>query len=102
MLSTTDVGRILGEERRDGRTGPLGQKTVSQYLVESAPGGRFEKNPFPAPHGHLGNRPFWLPEQEAAIRDWARSRPGQGARTDLAGARPAEPDTLLDLPKKES
>jgi hypothetical protein len=83
VLTAKDVGRILGEERRDGRTGALASKSVSQYLVESKKGGRFATHPFPQPAGRVGQWPYWLPDQEAEIREWARNRPGPGARTDL-------------------
>jgi hypothetical protein len=84
MLTTTDVGRILGEERakRDGtppeEAGSLRPKTISQYLVDSKPGNRYADHPFPEPAYRHGLRPFWTPDQEAAIREWARSRPGPG------------------------
>lgn len=94
MLTATDVGRILGEYRpvpkkptirnpemrRD--TSPLSSKSVSQYLVESRPGGRYADRPFPRPAGRVGQWPYWLPEQETEIRAWAEGRLGAGARTD--------------------
>ena len=90
VLTTTEVGRILGEYRplpKDAadapNTQPLSGKTVSQYLVESKPGGRYAEHPFPAPAGRVGQWPYWLPEQEPAIREWAAKRAGAGARTDL-------------------
>jgi hypothetical protein len=90
VLTAQDVGRILGEYRprpkdpeKEPDTSPLTAKSVSQYLVESKPGGRFANHPFPAPAGRIGQWPYWLPEQESEIRDWAVSRPGAGARTDL-------------------
>lgn len=82
MLSTVDVGRILGEERRDGKTGALPAATVRQYLADSK-GGRFRDHPFPEPGGRVGRSPVWLPDQIPAIREWARTRPGAGTRTDL-------------------
>lgn len=86
MLTTIEVGQILGEERQDGKTGPLPPATVRQYLAESqktSKKGRFVKHPFPEPAGRAGRSPIWDPDQEDAIREWARTRPGAGARTDL-------------------
>ncbi len=86
MLTTVEVGEILGEERQDGKTGPLPPATVRQYLAESKPTskrGRFKKHPFPEPAGRAGRSPIWDPSQEQAIREWARTRLGAGTRTDL-------------------
>lgn len=59
-------------------------KTISQYLVESKPPGRYQDHPFPAPDGYIGRGPYWLRRREQDIRKWAESRPGQGA----GGGRP--------------
>jgi hypothetical protein len=86
-LTTVEVGQILGEERQDGKTGPLSPATVRQYLAESkstSKRGRFRNHPFPAPADRAGRSPIWDPGQEQAIREWARARLGAGARTDLA------------------
>lgn len=83
-MDTIEVGRILGEERRDGKTGPIPASTVRQYLADSKSGRRFKGDPFPLPAGKAGRSPVWdRATQEQALREWARRRPGAGARTDL-------------------
>lgn len=59
-------------------------KTISQYLVESKPPGRYQDHPFPTPDGYIGRGPYWLRRREQDIRKWAAERPGQGA----GGGRP--------------
>ena len=59
-------------------------KTVSQYLTESWPGGRYEQHPFPAPDDRLDRAPCWHPGRADEIRAWDLQRPGQGA----GGGRP--------------
>lgn len=88
MLDTVAVGEILGQERRDGKTDPIPAATVRQYLHDSRSGRRFKDNPFPEPAGKAGRSPVWLAEQEEDIREWARKRPGPGARTDLISEHP--------------
>jgi hypothetical protein len=83
VLSTVEVGKILGQERQDGKTGPLPAATVRQYLADSRSGRRFKGHGFPEPKGKVGRSPVWLPSQEQEIREWARTRLGSGARTDL-------------------
>lgn len=68
VLDTTAVGELLGVK----------PKTISQYLLESKQGGRYADHPFPAPHGRVGNSPYWLPEQADEIRQWDATRVGQG------------------------
>jgi hypothetical protein len=68
VLDTKAVGAILGVK----------PKTISQYLVESNPGGRYASHPFPTPHGRIGNSPYWLPGQTDEIRQWDATRVGQG------------------------
>jgi hypothetical protein len=100
VLTTVDVGVILGEERarRKGipldQAKPLASKSVSQYLVDSKKGGKLADHPFPPPAGRIGNRPYWLPEQGPEIRKWARERPGEG----VGGGRPylAKRDPMTD------
>lgn len=94
VLTVKDVARILGEYRpipkkptiknptMERSTAPLSTKSVSQYLVESKPGGRYAEHPFPQPAGRIGQWPYWLPTQEREIRAWAENRLGSGARTD--------------------
>jgi hypothetical protein len=53
-------------------------KTVSQYLVESRPPGKYASHPFPKPDGYIGRGPWWRREREQEFRDWASSRPGRG------------------------
>jgi hypothetical protein len=61
-------------------------KTISQYLVESGPEGRYADHPFPAPDGRIGRGPYWLRKREKEIRKWAETRAGQGA----GGGRPKQ------------
>lgn len=93
MLTTVEVGVILGEERQDGKTGPLSAASVRQYLAESkstSKRGRFKDHPFPKPARHAGRSPIWSLDQEEAIREWARTRLGSGARTDLTRGKSTE------------
>jgi len=83
VLSTVDVGRILGEERQDGKTGPIPAATVRQYLADSRSGRRFPGHPFPEPDGRIGRSPAWNKDREQEIREWARTRLGAGFRRDL-------------------
>lgn len=53
-------------------------KTVSQYLVESRPPGKYADHPFPKPDGSIGRGPWWKREREQEFRDWAAARPGRG------------------------
>lgn len=60
-------------------------KTVSQYLTESRPGGRYEQHTFPTPNGRIGRAPWWALDRADEIREWNANRPGQG----VGGGRPA-------------
>lgn len=75
MLNRTDVAAILG----------VSVKSVSQYLVESKEGGRYETNPFPRPDGRIGSGPWWLPKRKAEFLKWKAARPGRG----VGGGRPS-------------
>ncbi len=59
-------------------------KTISQYLTESRPGGRYASHPFPKPDGYIGKGPWWRLGREREIRKWAADRPGPG----VGGGRP--------------
>ncbi|MFB6392708.1 hypothetical protein [Polymorphospora lycopeni] len=74
VLDRKAVAELLGLE----------PKSISQYLFESRPGGRYEHHPFPAPDDRIGRAPWWRPERADEIREWAANRPGQGA----GGGRP--------------
>ena len=74
VLTSEDVAKILGVKPR----------TVRQYLYESQSGRRYANHPFPSPAGRIGRWPYWLPEQEAEIREWDAGRAGQG----VGGGRP--------------
>lgn len=74
VLDRATVGKILG----------VRAKTVSQYLTESRPGGRYEQHPFPAPSGYIGRSPWWACERVDEIRYWDAARPGRG----VGGGRP--------------
>lgn len=75
MLTRDDVAEILG----------IKPKSVSQYLVESKEGGKYELHPFPAPNDYVGRSPWWALGREDEIKKWAADRPGQG----VGGGRPA-------------
>ncbi|MET0711058.1 MAG: hypothetical protein ABWZ30_00940 [Jiangellaceae bacterium] len=69
----------------------VSDRTVSDYLLQSKPGGRYEHNPVPAPTGYLdataprgwvppeqcrpGLKPFWAPELASAWRAWRDTVP---------------------------
>lgn len=73
--STADVAALIG----------VTPATIRHYRTDSQPGGRYAAHPFPEPDGHIGISPFWLPERDEEIREWAAKRPGQGA----GGGRPS-------------
>lgn len=79
VLDRTDVAAILGVK----------PKSVSQYLVESRPPGRYAKHPFPPPDGYIGRGPWWRRDRAEEIREWAAQRPGKG----VGGGRPRRDDT---------
>jgi hypothetical protein len=62
------VGKILG----------LTPDTVTRYMRESLPDGRYASHPFPDPDGRLGNSPYWLPDRTAEIYNWGVTRIGRG------------------------
>ncbi|MEU2169596.1 hypothetical protein ACH47V_26450 [Micromonospora chersina] len=64
-------------------------KTISQYLTESRPGGRYAQHPFPAPGGRLGRAPWWHPGRADEIRDWDAEWPGQGVGGGCPRSTPA-------------
>jgi hypothetical protein len=77
ILDRTAVGALIGMQ----------PNTITIYLRESLPGGRFESNPFPAPDGRVGGAPWWLPSRADEIREWDADRPrgGMGGRPRSAG-----------------
>jgi hypothetical protein len=77
VLKREEVAALLG----------IKPKSVSQYLVESKEGGKYEKNPFPAPDDYFGRSPWWAEDRADEILKWAAKRPGQGAG---GGPKPAE------------
>lgn len=58
LLSTADIAEWFGVEVR----------TVTKW--------RQRYPDFPAPDAVIGSVAGWLPDREAEIRDWNRSRPG--------------------------
>lgn len=80
MLDRTAVAALIGVK----------PKSVSQYLVESKPPGRYAKHPFPMPDGYIGRGPWWRVERTAEIKEWAANRPGRGA----GGGRPRRDNTV--------
>jgi hypothetical protein len=75
VLDRAAVARLIGVE----------PDTVTNYLNQSRPGGRYERHPFPEPDGRPGGRPLWKGDRADEIRAWAESRPGRGA----GGGQPA-------------
>lgn len=61
-------------------------KTVRQYRNDSKAGRKYGDHPFPAPWRMLGRTPIWHDTQIEEIREWARTRTGQGN----GGGRPAQ------------
>ena len=53
--------------------------TVAQWRKRYA-----DTHPIPAPDAVVGRTMGWLPSREKEWRAWYESRPGKGARTDLA------------------
>lgn len=81
----------LIEREWDGRKRPeISKTTVWSYLEKSKPGGRYADpsrppGPVPTPEASRGtHRPMWFAEQEQALRNWWRAKPGPGA----GGGRP--------------
>lgn len=68
-LDRTAVGALIG----------VSAQAVRVYQRRYA-----DTHPFPAPDGTIGRSPYWLPDREQEIRDWDKSRPGQGS----GGGRP--------------
>lgn len=75
ILDRSAVAELLG----------VAPKTISQFLVESKPGGRYAEHPFPAPDGRIGRGPYWLATRRKVIVEWDESRPGRGVRTQREG-----------------
>jgi hypothetical protein len=75
ILDRAAVARLIGVE----------PETISNYLNQSKPGGRYADHPFPEPDGYVGRSPGWRPERANEIRAWADGRPGQG----VGGGQPA-------------
>jgi hypothetical protein len=71
-LSREAVGKLIGEHG-------VSENTVSNYLALSAPGGRYERNPFPAPDGKFGGALWWDPARKDEILAWDAARLGRGA-----------------------
>lgn len=59
--------------------------TISNYLYQSKPGGRYADHPFPEPDDRAGRSPVWLAERADEITAWATGRTGQG----VGGGQPA-------------
>jgi hypothetical protein len=100
-LNLAAVGRVLGTFRPDGSGAPLTAKSVSIYIQESKPGGRYESHPFPQPAGRVGGgpgggAPYWTADQVSAIEEWGRNRPGQGA----GGGRPWTEESKAEIKAK--
>lgn len=84
VLDIRAVARILGSvQEKEPRP-----KTISQYLVESKPGGRYERHPFPRPNGYIGKSPWWALDRAGEFVVWQKGRAGRGA----GGGRPRKQD----------
>jgi hypothetical protein len=71
-------------------------KTVSDYLHDSKPGGKYADDPVPEPMGYLdarapegwvepaglrpGLRPIWSPDSRAEWQRWRANHPGRDRR----------------------
>lgn len=82
VLDIRAVAAIIGKAQ--GLDGPMRPKTISQYLTESRPGGRYEKHPFPKPNGYIGKSPWWAKGREPEFVAWQNGRVGRG----VGGGRP--------------
>ncbi len=95
---------------------PLAAATISAYLRDSRPGGRYQDTPIPAPTYdndtavRSGQHPRWIPEEgetladlEQRLRAWFASRPVRGrSRTAPPTTRVEDCLTvLLDDPDRE-
>jgi len=74
-MDTEDVGRLIGAG--------IAPASVTKYLRESRPGGRYAKHPFPDPDGTVQGCYFWLKSRAGEITEWDAGRPKRGTRTDL-------------------
>lgn len=86
VLLRSNVADIIG----------VSDRAVSNYLLESRPGGRYERNPVPEPTGYLdasaragwvpadqrrpGLKPFWSPDRADAWRAWRARVPARQRR----------------------
>jgi hypothetical protein len=54
--------------------------TITIYMQQSRPGGRYEKTPFPAPDPDLsiGGSKVWRASRRDEILAWAHARPRHG------------------------
>jgi hypothetical protein len=87
ILTREDLARILTEERREQFPGaPAFDPTaITQFIYHSKPGRSAARHPFPEPSGRVGGpttSPYWFADREPEIRQWYRTRPGRGSRSD--------------------
>lgn len=57
--------------------------TIKQYEVDSGPGGRYERDPFPKRDGTVNRGPWWRLERLPEFEEWftrLRDRKGVGGR----------------------
>ncbi len=81
MLNRAAVAALIG----------LKPKSISQYLTESRPGGRYEQHPFPAPDGTIGRAPGGDPNAPTRSATGLPSVPARAA----APAAPARPGCCM-------
>lgn len=70
ILDRTRVARLIGVQ----------PDTITIYLKESRPGGRYESKPFPPPDPDLsfGRSSVWRASRKDEILAWAHARPRHG------------------------
>jgi hypothetical protein len=57
--------------------------TIKQYEIDSRPGQRFEKDPFPQRDGTVNRGPWWAADRLPEFEAWfarVRDRTGKGGR----------------------
>jgi len=68
QLDRAAVGALLG----------VGAAAITNYMALSNPGCQYAHDPFPAPNGRFGGRPYWHPDRADEIRAWAARQPRVG------------------------
>ncbi len=89
-LYVADMRRVWNEERAKQGLGPIKKNTFWSTLAAcwpappGQPANRYQNNPMPLPsyphpdRPRKGQKPFWPASAEQGLRDWLKSREGQG------------------------